>query len=550
MIVWIYEDKGASVKDNRDFYLDQARRCDLFIFIHHSADSPPVIDELMAACEENRNILCYLRKGVDHTKPEEVFKKHKRDPKWCRYENSDEIVPLIKQDLVDHLAESARVAGELWCKERIAAMGPTVRSIESALASPGPKEKMVFEHSSTLTKSPSTSQSDQAILNAALAAYESGDQELAIRISEEAVAAGPVDVTILANLGVYYAEEGHFEEAVQVFTELQRNGSLWPGGYAPFGASLHRLMKFDEALPMLEAALAHEPNDLGSKLRLAVTLAALDNHERARTLLRELEEAYGPGKSEVLLPLALMADDEEEFDAALPLYEAVLENDSGPEWVRERHAIAAFRSGRLEKALESIEHLQLLDPEHGLLPVLPGLYLEVGDFKAAQEQVDKRKQAGLMTSIEYVASGQLMQAIGDREGALAEYRLASKLDPSNDAAYLGEADILRESDKLMEALPLYRNHVQKSPWLAGTWSNYGVCASHLDYHDEAIAAHKEAIKLEPNEGTFHYNLGCALALANYADDARRAIRRSFDLRPSLRKIAETDEDLVSIQPID
>ena len=64
-------------------------------------------------------------------------------------------------------------------------------------------------------------------------------------------------------------------------------------------------------------------------------------------------------------------------------------------------------------------------------------------------------------------------------------------------------------------------------------NNLGLVLAALDRHDEAIAAHRRALALQPVHAGAWNNLGLALTAANALDDAIAAFDRALELAPSL-----------------
>ncbi len=118
-----------------------------------------------------------------------------------------------------------------------------------------------------------------------------------------------------------------------------------------------------------------------------------------------------------------------------------------------------------------------------------------------------------------------------RQRALEHHR-AGRLAEAADAYYnLGNA--LRKQDLLDEAVAAYRRAVGLNPNLAEAHNNLGDALRRLGRLDEAIAACRRAITLRPDLGEPYNTLGSAYKGKGQLDDAIAAYTRAIALRPDL-----------------
>ncbi len=66
----------------------------------------------------------------------------------------------------------------------------------------------------------------------------------------------------------------------------------------------------------------------------------------------------------------------------------------------------------------------------------------------------------------------------------------------------------------------------------------GCCAGHEGLHDEAIAASRRALELEPSNQKFMNDLGWSLYDAGQGDEARTVLERAVDMDPQDELAAE------------
>ncbi|MCH7760710.1 DUF1028 domain-containing protein [candidate division TA06 bacterium] len=66
-------------------------------------------------------------------------------------------------------------------------------------------------------------------------------------------------------------------------------------------------------------------------------------------------------------------------------------------------------------------------------------------------------------------------------------------------------------------------------------------------YEEAIEEVKWAVKSNPGNGSYHYDLACFYSLAGKKSMALKSLEKAFDLDPRLRSYSETDSDLDNVR---
>lgn len=87
-------------------------------------------------------------------------------------------------------------------------------------------------------------------------------------------------------------------------------------------------------------------------------------------------------------------------------------------------------------------------------------------------------------------------------------------------------DFLIQSGRYAEGLSLYRLAAARFPRYAIFHQGIGCCAGHQNLHDEAVAASREAVRLEPQNQKFVNDLGWTLHQAGQTEEALTTLERA------------------------
>lgn len=111
----------------------------------------------------------------------------------------------------------------------------------------------------------------------------------------------------------------------------------------------------------------------------------------------------------------------------------------------------------------------------------------------------------------YLAAARLHEASGNDREAEQQYRKALQVSPRHLEAQLGYARLLDRSDRLDEALKLYAKATSDHPAEAATFNDLGLCHARHGQSQQAIAALRHAIELQPGKKLYRNNLATVLA---------------------------------------
>ena len=99
--------------------------------------------------------------------------------------------------------------------------------------------------------------------------------------------------------------------------------------------------------------------------------------------------------------------------------------------------------------------------------------------------------------------------------------------------------VLYDQKKWDEAAAAARKAIQLEPRSAHAYNNLGNALGRQKKPDEAVAAFRKAIEIQPNDHLAYHNLGCTLAEQKQFDEAIVAFRKAIELKPDFVKAYPT-----------
>jgi tetratricopeptide (TPR) repeat protein len=177
-----------------------------------------------------------------------------------------------------------------------------------------------------------------------------------------------------------------------------------------------------------------------------------------------------------------------------------------------------------------------LAPENGALALRLGeVLLADGQGEAA---VESFRQAAALQPEELTPRLRLARALarqGKGDEAVAEFE-ALLAEPSEDLSAQGRlrvdyGNLLADLGRNEEALAAYRRALELDPQLAVAHYNLGLAQLALGQGDEAMGSFRQALALQPDYPEAHTNLGVVLAGRGELEEALEHYREAVALRP-------------------
>jgi tetratricopeptide (TPR) repeat protein len=123
-----------------------------------------------------------------------------------------------------------------------------------------------------------------------------------------------------------------------------------------------------------------------------------------------------------------------------------------------------------------------------------------------------------------------LEALGEREQAISEYRAVLRVEPDHIEARNNLGAALLSQGLAAEAIRHFRRVLALQPARAEAHFNLGLNLTRLGRTEEAAEALQQAIRIRPGYPEAHDNLGSAFALAGKADRAMRHFQEAARLR--------------------
>jgi tetratricopeptide (TPR) repeat protein len=356
-----------------------------------------------------------------------------------------------------------------------------------------------------------------------------GDFEGALAEIREAIRLQPEEATFRtaldAALKAVADRDGFRREAAA----LKPNDFL---GHSDLAQKLRGINDLDGAIAEWRAAIAIKPDVPQFHVNLALALRAKGDADGPLAEFREAvrlrpDDAFTRDWHGFLL------NEKGNRDAAITEFRAAIRLDANLLSAHRNLGNALAATGDPAGALAEFRVAYQLKPDDS--PVreqLVRLLKATGDAAGADAVL--RAAVSDDESARHVASARKLEA-KDRQAAIAEFRQALAIKPTNAEAQRSLADCLRQSGQVDASIVEYRKAIALEPERGSIHNNLGLALGGKGDHEGAIAEFRAAIRLDHGtHAVAHSNLARALMTRKDLDGAIAEYRELIRMQPENR----------------
>jgi tetratricopeptide (TPR) repeat protein len=228
-------------------------------------------------------------------------------------------------------------------------------------------------------------------------------------------------------------------------------------------------------------------------------------------------------------------------------------------------ALLQDEAGQLETALATLDAALMVAPERAAIHHNRGVLLQrLARYPTALLAHDRALSLGLDAADAHYNRGNTLQSLGRSDEALAAYRSALEREPQHglalfdiarlrwrqgDPAFTADLDaaaaavptsavalglkgrLLLRAERYADAAEAYQLATARADDAPGHFDGLGQALSRLGRHDEALAAHRRAVTLAPQQAATHIGHATSLLQAGQAVLAAQAAETAVRLAP-------------------
>jgi eukaryotic-like serine/threonine-protein kinase len=215
-------------------------------------------------------------------------------------------------------------------------------------------------------------------------------------------------------------------------------------------------------------------------------------------------------------------------------------------------------ANHLQTAMQSFQRAAELDPSYAAAYAsLGGAYWskyqttkEPVWIELAREACEKADNLDANAAQSKICLGTVESGTGQYERAASDFQIALKLDPSNDAAYLGLADAYEKFGNYEAAERTQRQAIQIKPNYYLGYSRLGQFFLRRARYDDAAAQFQKEITLIPNSELAYNRVGAAYIYLGRYDDAITVLQKSIALRPTFQALSNLGSTYLRLRKFD
>lgn len=357
----------------------------------------------------------------------------------------------------------------------------------------------------------------------------------AIPLLEEYRHAHPADAEAYNLLGVAYGRTGDDDRSLAMFEQVARLAPNQPRVYNNLGAAYLKKGKAEEAGRAFRHALRLSPNDVNALYNLGALLNAGHKYKESRPLL---EKALRLERSPPIVyeaAVALAGDGDR--SGALHILNSLRPpaDESAVPWLRLLGSLN-LDVGNIDAAAKALEQVLVLAPDDKeSLYMLAVARIKSNHAELALPLLDQ-DFAELPAATRLIREGSLLSSYGAYPQALSVFEQAVQAAPDSYDAQYDLAVVRLEHFKDAPGALVPAQHALALKETGEVHDLMGdICEAQGQYVD-ALKHYQEAVRLDPNDDKFAFDLGAELIAHENYDAARTVFHAAQERFPRVARI--------------
>ena len=332
----------------------------------------------------------------------------------------------------------------------------------------------------------------------------------------------------------------HASEQIAIMLEAIKDHPT-AGAYNTLGALYAAAGRVHCAVPAFQLSLHMDSKNWEAHYNLALALLTVGDPAGATAELRAAI-AEKPDSPSAHFALGTLFYNQKNLATAATEFDAVLKIDRDFPGAAVSLAQVLVAQGNPTGAVTLLETtLAQPPPTEQIVPVTVALaltYSQTGEVAKAAEMMQQLVTAHPDSAEAHAGLGVVDAAAepANLEAAIAEFRTALRLDPSQDQARLAWGRALISQKKFLDAVAPLREYVKREPLDYQGYYAAGLAYQGLKQWAPSIELLQRAARLNPASYEVHYELGRVLAEDSQNERAIREFKSAEKIRPSASEV--------------
>lgn len=382
-----------------------------------------------------------------------------------------------------------------------------------------------------------------ALEGAAQIEYSEGSEHAAVLL-KRLLALHPDDPTSNAMMAVVEFKKGDCKAAVEHFKKSEELVATQTIALEQYGACLVRLRRPEEAIPILEKAVAADPQDTRARFDLAATQLSAHKSQDAIATLGPLLDAEKQDPEALDLASQAYEDLNDTPQAVKLLRQAIVLDPRNPTYYLD-FATLSFNHSSFQVGVDMLNVGLAQIPNSAALYGARGiLYIQMANYDKGENDLETAEKLDPRESFSADAQGLSELQGHSPEEALVNVRARLKSHPNDAFLHYLLAQILIQrgapvgSADFREAVREGERAVQINPQLTAARDLLGDLYLKSGQSSKAVVQSREALKEDPSDQAALYHLVQALRGTDKKGEIPELLKRLAALREDTRRQEE------------